>query len=503
VWIDIAYAATAVVIGLLALRFWYNPPFNSAALPPQSLRGDLHGKPKSSRILLIDDGLEAFAARRSLIRSAEVSIDVQYYIWRNDLTGKLLLFDVIHAADRGVTVRLLIDDNSTAGNDFLLAAAAQHKNIALKLFNPYTMRSARPLNFLLHFRRLNRRMHNKSLTVDSRATIVGGRNIGDAYFSAHENMHFADVDVYVEGGVVADVATAFEAYWTSASAYNASVILPPVEPNAIDNLRLILQRDAGEDSAQYYEELLKAARFDRMREDSKHVMENVPVTLAVDSPAKGLGSIPRRQLLLGRFEKILGDVSQSLDVATAYFVPGHFGSNFLSNAALDGKYVRVLTNSLASNDVLPVHAGYARYRKRLLRSGVKLHELRPEKEILLPKRSRRRLPKFGAAASSLHAKIFVLDRKRVFIGSFNFDPRSLYLNCEMGLLIESPELGHIITKRLDEAVAARTFEPFLESGNRLSWKDNQQNTFKVEPDSTWRQRVVAWVISWLPVEWLL
>jgi cardiolipin synthase C len=208
--------------------------------------------------------------------------------------------------------------------------------------------------------------------------------------------------------------------------------------------------------------------------------------------------------LFSSLEKKLGSVERSVDVATAYFVPGRIGSVYLSRAARTGKTIRVLTNSLASNDVIPVHAGYARYRKRLLRHGVGLHELRRAREDRPVRRSgKKKLPRYGASNSSLHAKMFVLDECRVFIGSLNFDPRSLYLNCEMGLMIDSAKLGSHVARQMDRLIKGQTYLPFLESGNRLSWRDTDGTVYKHEPGSTARQRVMAWVISWLPVEWLL
>lgn len=230
----------------------------------------------------------------------------------------------------------------------------------------------------------------------------------------------------------------------------------------------------------------------------------VPVELVVDDAAKGQGDIPRRKLLLSGLQKRLGAVEHSVDVATAYFVPGRFGSTYLTQTAQRGRTVRVLTNSLASNDVVPVHAGYARYRKRLLRKGVALHELRSAYETTPVKhKGKKRLPRFGASSSSLHAKIFVLDERRVFIGSLNFDPRSLYLNCEMGLMIDSAKLGSRIATQMDRVIKEQSYEPFLEGGNRLSWRDTDGKIYRIEPGSTAKQRIVAWVMSWLPVEWLL
>jgi cardiolipin synthase C len=499
---------------LLLLRLVYQPPKRarlnaSLALPaPQtcSLSRQL-GEARAHRntlsgIHIVDDGVEAYAVRRSLLRSAESSIDAQYYMWRGDLTGTLLMGELLEAAERGVRVRLLLDDNTTTGTDAVLLAADSHPNIEVRLFNPFMLRRPRWPSYLFDLRRVNRRMHNKSLTADGTATIVGGRNIGDEYFSAHEDFHFADMDVLAVGAIVPEVARSFDEYWNCPSAFPFRDVVKARPGDHIKTLQDVLLRLAEDERARRYARHIESTPL--LAAAEKPHFAWVPVELVVDNPAKGQGAIARRKLLVAGLEKKLGAVQSTIDVATAYFVPGRFGSSYFGRMAQAGKKVRILTNSLASNDVVPVHAGYARYRKRLLRRGVELFELRASS---LPppsgRRGKSRLPRFGASSSSLHAKIFVLDQKRVFVGSFNFDPRSLYLNCEMGLLIESEALGNRIAAQISTLVSTSTYKPFIDTGGHLSWHDAELNTFKVEPESTAKQRVVAWVISWLPVEWLL
>jgi cardiolipin synthase C len=513
----IAFILSALVclaLAGLAMRFIYRPqrlaraPRVVALAPPENCTlakrlGHIRLQRKGlTGIHIIDDGIEAFAVRRGLIRSAESSIDAQYYMWRGDLTGQLLMGEILEAAERGVKVRLLIDDNPTLGTDDILLAAASHKNVELRLFNPFMLRWPRWPSFLFDMKRVNRRMHNKSLTVDGTASIVGGRNIGDEYFNAHADMSFADMDVLAVGSVVADVATSFDDYWNSESAYPLHSIIKPASRDYAAALREALEKLAQDERAIGYAKHVEKSPLLQSAEPPE--FEWVPVELVVDNPAKGKGQIARRNLLVTGLQRRLGEVQQSVDVATAYFVPGRIGMQYLSRLARAGKTVRVLTNSLASNDVVPVHAGYARYRKRLLRRGVALHELRASNATTgLPRRGKSRLPRFGASSSSLHAKVFVLDRARVFIGSFNFDPRSLYLNCEMGLMIDSENLGKRIAQQMDRLIATGTYTPFLESAGRLSWRDIDAKVYRVEPGSTAKQRVMAWVISWLPVEWLL
>ena len=513
---NLAWVIAIVSAGLGFLKWRYTPPqwqspikeLENAPMQEnellQWLRAEALEHQDLTGIHVLDDGRDAFAARMSLIREAKGRIDLQYYMWNADLSGRLLFHEVLLAADRGVRIRMLLDDNTTMGTDQLLSALNTHHNIQIRLFNPFMIRKFRVLNYAVDFRRLNRRMHNKSLTIDNVATVIGGRNIGDAYFSAHEGMQFADMDVLATGQAVVDVGRSFDAYWSSKSSYAAESVLKRVVPAGLERLRTELNLLAhGEVAHSYLHSLRKSTPLRELKLGTLS-LEWVPAVLVVDDPAKGQGDIPRRRLLLAGIEKSLGQVQSHIDVATAYFVPGSFGTKFLGKAASQGKRVRVLTNSLASNDVVPVHAGYARYRKQLLQQGVLLYELRSKNVVKSKRRGgKSKLPRFGAANSSLHAKIFTMDDCRVFIGSFNFDPRSLYLNCEMGLLVDSEALAAHVTRRMEDFVATRSYTPFLEADGRLSWRDSDNLLYKMEPESTMSQRVVAWVISWLPVEWLL
>lgn len=503
-----------VVALMQAMRIWYRPPRQSerqrkTALAPLN-DGALHTlfnitevtKPGHSGIHVMDDAPEAFAMRHDLIRRAESSIDAQYYMWHSDITGRLLMSGMLAAADRNVRVRILLDDNTTAGTDDWLVALNSHKNIEVRVFNPFILRRPRMLSYLFDFRRLNRRMHNKSLTVDGSVTIIGGRNIGDEYFHARNDFGFVDLDVLAVGEVVTDVVSSFDDYWNCASSFPLHSIVPA--KNAVDTekirhrLRDVLDED---DVKRYVATVSDLAIFDRLKPVQ---FETVPVQLFVDDPVKGQGDIPRQKLLVSGLTKCLDKATTTIDVLTAYFVPGRIGTRYLGRSVKSGKTVRILTNSLASNDVVAVHAGYARYRKRMLRLGIHLHELRSSvKEPPRFSKSKRKLPRFGASNSSLHAKIFIIDHQQVFVGSFNFDPRSVYLNCEMGLMIDSSRLGQRISKQMDYLVDAHTYTPFIDFGTRLSWRDSQQKLFRMEPESTVQQRVGAWVISWLPVEWLL
>jgi cardiolipin synthase C len=516
------YSISSLVLALIACRIWFaspslagraqsavfcdtgNTPLARAFAAHKSKHGGMTG------VFPLSRGHEAFAARRRLARLAARSIDVQYYIWRDDLTGGLLLGELLAAADRGVRVRMLIDDNMTTGLDTMLAAANTHPNLEIRLFNPFILRKVRLLNLFFDFRRLNRRMHNKSFTVDNQATIVGGRNIGDEYFNANQGTQFADMDVLLAGSIVEEVSRDFDRYWNSDSAYPAERILSFAgeEDRAIlqDKLMRVVTSEIG----LHFDELSTDTPIATLQFESDDAFEWVNATFYSDAPAKGLGEIPRKKLLVTGLAQALSEAKVSLDVATAYFVPGKFGVSYLSHICKNRVVVRVLTNSLASNNVVPVHAGYARYRKKLLRAGVRIFELKPSVVTTVPASSGRRaklLERFGASSSSLHAKMFTIDVARVFIGSFNFDPRSLYLNCEMGILIESSKLANDITLQMDALVQNRSYAPHLQNGHRLRWSDMALATdaplLDREPESRLKQRLLVWFVSLLPVEWLL
>ncbi len=382
---------------------------------------------------------DAFAARGALARVAEQSLDIQYYIWQGDITGYLMFEAAWQAAERGVHVRLLLDDNNTAGLDATIAALDAHANIEVRLYNPLFQRRMRWLNYITDFRRVNRRMHNKSFTVDNTVTVVGGRNIGDDYFAAGHGMAFDDLDVMAVGPVVAEVARSFDLYWNSASAFPASQVLGEVAPDALAQLQgKFAATHANPESAEYLESLLQTPLVTDLC-NGDLAMQWVDARLVSDSPAKTLDSeTDKDALLLTQLLRTAGDPDAGFDLVSPYFVPMAQGTQELVALAARGVKVRILTNALEATDVGAVHAGYSKRRKELLRAGVQLYELKrataPDGEI--PRQAS------GNSSASLHAKTFQLDGKRIFVGSFNFDPRSAVLNTEMGMVIDSPELAH-------------------------------------------------------------
>jgi putative cardiolipin synthase len=472
----------------------------------ESVAPQIAERPGLSGVLLLNDGRDAFAARVLLADAAERTLDVQYYIWHDDLSGTLLLEAARRAADRGVRVRLLLDDNNTFGLDGVLAALDSHPLIEVRLFNAFNSRRWRWWGFLTDFSRLNRRMHNKSFTVDERVTIVGGRNVGDEYFGASRDTLFVDLDVLAVGAVVADVGNDFERYWASASATPAATILHPAPPDALAecaaNAARTWQRAESRDYVQAIADLPIVSDL---------LLRRLPYTWAPtrmisDDPAKGLAHEKQHDLVLRRLQEVLGTVQRELYLISPYFVPTRRGSVFFSAQARAGVDVRILTNSLEATDVVAVHAGYMKRRKALLCAGVRLFELRRTTPAQHKRLLRLRGSSGGSSSgSSLHSKTFSIDRMRLFVGSFNFDQRSAHLNTEMGFIIDSPELAQISADAFDAQVPGSAFEVRLQNG-RLQWIERDEGVETIhdtEPYTTRWQRIIVRILSWLPIEWML
>lgn len=455
----------------------------------------------SSGVLPLVDGRDALAARVLLARAAEVSIDVQYYIWQRDVTGWILLDELRQAAERGVRVRLLLDDNGIPGLDRELAAFDALPNVEVRLFNPFTLRSPKLASYLFDFPRLNRRMHNKSFTVDGAVTVIGGRNIGDIYFAFGDGTKYFDLDVIAAGQAATDVATSFDLYWNSASVYPASVILPP-SAAGLQGLVEAGRAARGSVAGSAYLDTIRSSRMVLDLLAGGADLEWTTVQLVADDPRKGLGEIDESDLLIGRLPGLLDEPERSLDLVSAYFIPGKRGTDLLTELARNGVATRVLTNSLDSTDVTPVHGAYMKYRPALLDAGVTLRELRSRPSAPAGSLAENML---AGSAASLHAKTFAIDDKRIFIGSFNFDPRSARLNSEMGFLIESPMIATMLRTALDADTNSYLVRQ-SESGE-LEWvqtgSDGIISRYDAEPNTSMMKRATATLLSWLPVEWML
>lgn len=453
--------------------------------------------PGLAGIHALADGRDAFIARAVLAQAADRSLDVQYYIWRDDTTGRLMFDALKSAAGRGVRVRLLLDDNNTAGLDGALAALDAHPMIEVRLFNPNGIRSMRMAGIVADFMRLNRRMHNKSFTADNQVTIIGGRNVGDEYFGAEGEILFADLDVIAAGPVVRAVSDDFDLYWNSPSAYPLALLVPnavaapAVKPGA---------------EAQAYIEAVKRSAFLEQLVEGRLPLEWARTRFVSDDPAKVMGTAAPEANIAFKLRDILGEPQRSLDLVSPYFVPGKEGTAAFVDLAQKGVRTRILTNSLEATDVSAVHAGYAKWRKPLLESGVTLHELRREATDEPAREKRGSGSGIGSSDASLHAKTFGVDGNRVFVGSFNFDQRSIHLNTEMGMVIDSPALATRLTETLDRALPTRAYEVKLDDRGSVIWlerRGDQVIRHDKEPGTGWFKRAAVKALSWLPIDWLL
>lgn len=392
-------------------------------------------------ISALADGLDAYVARANLIQYAERTIDVQYYFIRYDFSGKLFMGLLAEAAERGVRVRVLLDDYYLADKDDILLALDSHPNIEIRAFNPFPRNQTRTTSYIAQFNTVSRRMHNKSFTVDNQVTIVGGRNVGDEYFAADASIEFNDLDVLAIGPIVKDTSAAFDLYWNHKLARNMRNLLG-TEASTEETLNVVneLLSTLTDNSESDYVRALKASKLQQQITSNTLLLTWSESSLLVDPPDKLINDRSRSDLqIIHQIKSLLDSATQEILIVSPYFIPGKNGSEFLAGLAEKGVKVRILTNSAASNNVALVHAHYSRYRKRLLRDGVDLHEV---KSIPDPETAYESDTLFtDRKTATLHAKFFVIDKKITYIGSLNMDARSVIENTEMGIVIHSPEIG--------------------------------------------------------------
>ena len=477
-------------------------------LAEQQLRAHAQAPGPFSGLYALNDPREAFAARGLLARAAERTLDVQYYIWRDDKTGNLLLHELLMAADRGVRVRLLLDDGGTTGLDKQLLALHQHPNAEVRIFNPFVLRGVfKKLGYITEFSRNNRRMHNKSFSADGQASIVGGRNVGDEYFGATDGVLFSDLDVLVIGPVVQDIEQDFDRYWNNVAAYPADQIAKPSK-FTVETLRASGTALTQSAQAQDYQQAIERTPFVKRLMDAQLEMEWAKATLLSDPPEKIQAQAPTQALIAEQLRQATGSVEHSLDVVSPYFVPTDEGVKLFTDLRAQGLRVRILTNSLQATDVSIVHSGYAKYRKPLLQHGVELYEMLQQAPEYSSDEERLKLnlTSLGSSGSSLHSKTFAVDGQRLFIGSFNFDPRSANLNTEMGLMIESPRMAQQVHDRLSYEMPQRSYRLSLSGDGDLRWHSGVGDpppVYDKEPNTRCYQRWILRFLGWLPIEGLL
>ncbi|GIU47679.1 phospholipase D family protein [Shewanella sairae] len=455
---------------------------------------DVLAHPQQTGVIALSDGVDAFIARLALVSSATASIDLQYYIYRADDSGRLLTWHLMQAAERGVRVRILLDDMAIKNADKALTMLAKHENIQVRLYNPSFERSFRNLAFVVGFSRLNHRMHNKSLTIDNTITVVGGRNIGNEYFSNNTDVEFGDFDLMAIGTAVDEVSDQFDLYWNAPLTVEIEALSSIIVTNEEVEQELAIaksQQQAYNDNP-YVTRLLNSDLMAKMKSQSLSWFWG-PSKLVYDQPDKQNHQLDSDSILadLGEF---LQAAKHEVLLVSPYFVPTRSGTQSIIETVHSGVNVTILTNSLAATDVLAVHAGYRAYRQALLAAGVKIFEVKANPDV------KQTSSWSGSSKSSLHAKTFVIDKESVFVGSFNFDPRSAWLNTEMGLIIDNPQFAETVVEGVATNLVKNTYRLALEDDEIVWYDDFSQRKLYSEPDAgLWRKFLVD-CIALLPIE---
>ncbi len=460
---------------------------------------------------LLPMGESAFSARLALCARALRSIDAQYYHLHDDEAGKVFLRALRDAALRGVSVRLLVDDFYAGEIEDLLLGLAAYPNVQVRLFNPLPVRGGAPLWRLAlswqEFERINHRMHNKLFVADNAVAIYGGRNLGDEYFMRDGHANFVDLDVLSTGQVVKDLSQAFDLYWNSEQVYALHRILPA--PGEVSATRAAFDRQ------------VRDADADIRAEPARDVLGQspVPAELAAgrlslhfgsaqvfpDPPSKAVAAVVSKQpsaAMRGQLEAI-ANAQSDVAISSPYFIPSEFGMRVMTEARRRGIQVLVLTNSLGSTDESLAHAAYARYRPELLRLGVELYELGPTLA-----RDAGGFGRFGGSIARLHAKLAVVDRRWLLVGSVNLDSRSALFNTELGVAIDCPPVA-IAALRVVAGDAFRSMYRLRlgDDGQRIEWvaidAEGQLVVTPQEPQSDWALRLRLWMQSLFVDEELL
>lgn len=470
----------------------------------------------------LSDGLDAFVARLALIEAADQTIDAQYYLYHDDLVGQLFLQYLLRAADRGVRVRLLLDDLAITGLDEAMAIANEHPFFEVRLFNPLATRGwGRAIQLLTQFDRINRRMHNKSFIVDNQLAILGGRNIGNEYYR-NSAVEFADLDMIHRGVVVPQISREFDRYWNSPLSYPAeSLINRTITSEDRQQLKNDLTKAADSIEGQQYISRLNqalllehiASGWGRWYWGDVSVYADEPGKILApvsdrwywgggsvyaDKPGKTLSPVPDQSTqLFPRLLPYLDGATSELVMFTPYLVPGKEGVKYFADLVNRGVRVVLVTNSLASTDVAIVHAGYSKYRKDLLAAGVRLIEVKTQAA-----KGKVHKTITGSSRATLHAKFFIIDQRYLFVGSANLDPRSALLNTEIGAIYDSPAMAEDFVSGLRQLDSDGFWELKL-TDSGIQWFDcNPQcrAISNIDPESSVFTRMGIGILSLLPIE---
>jgi len=458
--------------------------------------------PSGFRLLPV--GEYAFDARVALARRAERSLDLQYYHVHRDEAGRTLLRELRDAARRGVRVRLLVDDFHAAEIDDLLVGLASYPGAQVRLFNPMPMRRGAPVLRLLlspgPFQLHNHRMHNKLFVADNAVAVYGGRNIADEYFMKNREANFIDMDVLSTGRVVTDLSAVFDRYWNSELSWPVHTVLGrPADAEAARRQFDRAVDDARVDAPQVPADPFGQSTVGAQLHEGRLTMSYATAQVHADPPEKAADPTPGTEptQAVSGLLAALSAARQEVAMVSPYFVPGAVGMPLMRTARANGIRVVLFTNSLGSTDEPLVHDRYAAYRVEMLRMGVELYEVSPTQT-----RRVRRFGDFGRSTPRLHAKVAVVDRQRLLVGSANLDGRSAVGNTEMGVVIDSPALAEAFTSRIDSDRLASVYRLRLRPDDTtIEWSqvDEQGRTVATtdEPDTGWWLRTKLWLQSLL------
>jgi putative cardiolipin synthase len=467
------------------------PPPSHAALWDQ-----LDADHQDDWFVLLNEGLKALDWRLRAIDSATESIDLQTFLWTLDTTGTLMMQRLLAAAERGIAVKLLVDDSLLTGTDEVFTELAEHPNVEYRVFNPFKRRAdsmaARWALNLAEFGRLDHRMHNKAMVVDNRIAIVGGRNLADEYFGLHREANFRDMELIVGGPVVGTISRSFDDYWNDPWSIPIEQLLPSRAATGLDE-----RESPGKSSVLPY---AAETPEQRLRRWQALIERSVPgkTRLLVDRPPQDNPANPSEApvQVADALRGLVNDAREEILVVSAYLIPTDRIEAILGKAMARGVRVRILTNSIRSNNHLSAHSAYRNHITTLLTQGSELHEVRVDARH----RETYMLTPVETKALALHAKTLVIDRDKVFIGSPNLDPRSLRLNTEMGLLVESPELNAWVRQAVEPDFADdNAWRLELDNGGGVVWVSRGE-VLDVQPAQSFMQAIEDWFLSRLPIE---
>jgi putative cardiolipin synthase len=454
---------------------------------------------------LINSGIDGLVTRIQMVDAAEKTVDMQYFIFRGDQTGLLIAEALKRAADRGVRVRILVDDGDTVAGDQRILALGRHPNIEVRIFNPFDYRGhnslLRHLDFALHKGRLDYRMHNKLMVVDNSVALIGGRNIGAQYFQVEPESQFADDDAFVAGVIAPKLSKTFDNYWNSEFAVASSALPLPKERSAE-------ARVSFEDGTADYKDKIASGRPFRELIGNDAAVHWAKATIVCDSPDKKdvKDRKKRGRLMAPEVTHAMQDANDELLMVTPYFVPSDSEIGLLGELRDRKASVRILSNSLESAPELSAQSGYDKFRVRLLESGARLFEVRALLSSTRGSGQSRAISRYGTYG--LHAKLYVMDRQRLYIGSMNYDQRSWRINTEVGLLIDSRDLAEEVAGRFEAMVAPEAaYQVSLVSDRngkpQLRWTteiDHVKVEFTREPSRGFWRRSKVKLLGLLPIE---